>query len=173
MKNRFFVLTLVTLAFVYQSCEEFLQGIPVSFDITENITVQPFTAGEHVIEETIELDAETHVQSVGAELSDIKSIKANTVSVRMTDPSMDFSAFDRVHLAVVADNLPEVVMASKDLNGEAVSTLHFDVADEELADYLKLDIVTVRFEVDTNTDIDTEFEIELKVNATIQVNLSE
>ena len=86
---------------------------------------------------------------------------------------MDFSAFDRVHLAVVADNLPEVVMASKDLNGEAVSTLHFNVADVELADYLKLENVTVKFEVDTNADIDTAFDIELKVNATIQVNLSE
>ena len=173
MKNRFFVLTIAALAFVYQSCEDFFQGIPVSFDITETITVQPFTAGSHVIEESVELDAETHVQSVGAELSDVKSIKANTVSVKMVDPSLNFSAFDRVHLTLSADNLPEVVMASKDLNGEEVSTMHFDVADVELADYLKLDEVTVRFEVDTNADIVDPFDIELKVNATIQVNLSE
>ena len=173
MKTKFLILAAFILSLSFQSCEDLL-GIPITFNVVENLTINPFNQGNHVIEEIVQLDAETHVQSVGAELEDIKSIKINTVSVSIQSGATgDFTPFERIKLTLAADGLPEQLIAEKEILTEGATLLHFDIEDVELVDYLKLDEVTVRFEVDTNADVVDPLDIKLDINSTIQVDISE
>jgi hypothetical protein len=175
MKFRVLFLAAAFAVFTFQSCDELLNGIPVSFDIEENFTIPQMTAGTIELEETVQPDAETHAATVGGTPDDIKSIKINSLSVKIADPNsnLDFSAFEKVSVAIVADGLDEVVVASRDIGGEAIQTIHVDVNDVELADYLKKTDVTYKLMVETNSDIADPFEVTVKSNVTIQVQLSE
>lgn len=175
MKIRIMFLALALATFVLQSCEELLNGIPVTFTISEVATIDTFQQGTFFIEDEVETDAETHVATVGASLDDIQSIVINTVNVSIADlaSGADFSAFDRVSVIIGADGLDEVEVASKEINGEASTSIDVDVVEVELADYLKQPTVSYKLLCETNSDITTAFDVNVSVNATIQVQIVE
>ncbi len=175
MRVRILFIALAISAFTIQSCEEILQGIPITFDLTETVTMDLMPQGEFSIIEEVETKAEEQVATVGATLDDIKSIKINTMVLSINDanPDASFDAFDRVEVSLVADGLDEVIVASKELTETGITSVEIDMNDVELADYLKKEVVTYKLSWATNTDITEAFDVDVKSNVTIQVQIPE
>jgi hypothetical protein len=176
MKIKLLVLALALVSFTFQSCEELLNGIPVTLNLSENFTIGATPKGTFTVEEEVETDVENTIATVGAELDDIKSIYIQSLNVSIADlaSGADFSAFDRVAISIVADGLDEVEVASKELNGEGGESIDIDVnADLNLADYLKKETVTYKFSMETNVEIVDPIEVKMSSMATITVLLGE
>ncbi|MGB0863260.1 MAG: hypothetical protein ACPG19_14940 [Saprospiraceae bacterium] len=176
MKIKFLVLVLALASFTFQSCEELLNGIPVTLNLSENFTIGATPRGTFTVEEAVETDVENTIATVGAELDDIKSIYIQSLNVSIAEASSgaSFSAFDRVSISIVADGLDEVEVASKELNGEGGESVDIDVnPDVNLADYLKKETVTYKYSMETNTDIVDPIEVKMSSAATITVQLGE
>lgn len=176
MKIKFFVLMLALASFTFQSCEELLKGIPVTLNLSENFTIEATPKGTFTVEEEVETNIESTIETVGAELDDIKSIYIISLNVSIADPASgaNFSAFDRVAISIVADGLDEIEVASKELNGEGGESVDIDVnATLNLADYLKKETVTYKYSITTNTEIVDPIEVKMSSAATITVQLGE
>lgn len=175
MKVRILFIAFAVTALTLQSCEELLQGIPITFDLTETVTMDVMPKGTFTIEEEVETKAEDQVATVGATLDDVKSIKINSIELAINDANTDasFDAFDRVEVSIEADGLDEVIIASKELTETGITSVEIDMNDVELADYLKKEIVKYKLSWTTNADIETAFDVDVKSNVTIQVQIPE
>ena len=176
MKIRFFVLALAVSIFTLQSCDELLNGIPVTLSFEESFTIGATPQGTFILEETVEPKADEAVATVGLTLEDIQSIVVNSLKVSIADAAsgQDLSAFDRVSVILVADGLDEVVIASKELNGSGEQSVDIDVsASTNLADYLKKSEVTYKLEMETNKDIVDPIDVKVTTSATITAQLGE
>lgn len=150
MKN-----TLKTLVFLTISSLVFMGGClskytSVKFDYTTTASIQTAaftTTGDQTFGEKVlnsDLKAEMEKNNTSLDLLDELKLKSATVKIE-NDSTANFDNVEKVELWLSADNMPEVLIASKNPVPDGVNFVSLDVnSTENLANYLKANSFTYK-----------------------------
>ncbi len=103
----------------------------------------------------------------------IEEIRLTTLTLKISSPTdQKFDFLESIKIYIVAEDLPELRIASKDNISDSVgNTLELETSDEDLKEYIKKDnfilkVNTVTDQVltqDVDLDISTQFHVDAKI----------
>ncbi|WP_289061290.1 hypothetical protein [uncultured Zobellia sp.] len=166
-------LLILTVFATLTSCDKLDELTKFDLDYTTQVTI-PSTAGIDLPFEIFTPDVETNSESE-FEVNDtrkdlIEEIKLTKLELEITSPDdSDFSFLESLKVYISAEDLDEIMIASKDEIEETVGdVLDVDVIDVDLKDYIKKDKFNLRLETVTDEAMSTDHEID--VNSTFFVD---
>ncbi len=162
MRNifKFFLLILVV-----SSCDKLDELTKFDIDYDSQVTIESSTIVDlpfDVSTPDMETNSESEFEVNDTRKDLIEEILLKEITLTITSPeTADFSFLESIEVYINAEDLDEILIASKTEIDETASVLELDLTDTDLQEYIKKDSFTLRMNTVTDEAISQDHEIDV------------
>jgi len=164
MIKKTLAITILLLSMI--SCDTIDELTMFEIDYTTNFTIQATTILDtpfDIVTPEVTTNSESTFENNNTNSDLVESVKLTTLRLDLLTPaSGDFDFLNEISIFIIADGLPEQLIASKVAIPEnGARTLTLDIENVELEAYIKSDAYRLRTETTTDQTIESDHEIEI------------
>jgi hypothetical protein len=153
------------LILVVSGCDKLDELTKFDIDYDSQVTIESTTIIDlpfDVSTPDMETNSESEFEVNDTRKDLIEEILLKEITLTLTFPEMsDFSFLESIEVYINAEDLEEVLIASKTVVDETASVLELDLTDTDLQDYIKKDSFTLRMNTVTDEAISQDHEIDV------------
>jgi hypothetical protein len=167
-----FGLTIIASA-LFSSCEIVKDLVDIEFDTGYkeiHITINPSSAGPYLFsQEYIKSDIEQEIEDNGGDISNLKEVHVNDISLKVVSGEPDLSAFDFVEVHVSTPGQGDVLIGSAyNIIADQIA-VQLDATEDDLKNILEEEEYLLEVSGALDKEIAQTTELVLKINYSVVV----
>lgn len=160
----------------FTACDQIDKLTMFNIDYTTNFTIQAttiFGTPFDIITPEVTTNSESEFENNNTNTDLIESIKLTRLTLDLQSPeSGDFNFLNEISIFIVAEDLPEVLIASLfEIPENGARSLSLETEDVELRAYIQADSYRLRTETTTDQTIESDHEIEISTRFRVDAEI--